>query len=87
MRTTFQFMYEIVGARPCKCQLLRYCLLCCTRWFLLLSPWVKPQCVAILKKAIEKYFRVVLFIMLYKVVLTFKSVDKTPVYDHSKESY
>ena len=28
-------------------------------------------------KAIEQYFRVVLFIMLYKVVLTFKSVDET----------
>ena len=28
-------------------------------------------------KAIEQYFHVVLFIMLYKVVLTFKSVDGT----------
>ena len=28
-------------------------------------------------KAIEQYFHVVLFIMLYKVVLTFKSVDET----------
>ena len=28
-------------------------------------------------KAIEKYFHVVLFIMLYKIVLTFKSVDVT----------
>ena len=27
-------------------------------------------------KAAEQYFPVVLFIMLYKVVLTFKSVDK-----------
>ena len=26
-------------------------------------------------KSIEQYFQVVLFIMLYKVVLTFKSVD------------
>ena len=32
-------------------------------------------------KAIEQYFHVVLFIMLYKVVLTFKSVDKTLVCD------
>ena len=38
-------------------------------------------------KAIEQYFHVVLFIMLYKVVLTFKSVDKTLVCDHSNESY
>ena len=28
----------------------------------------------------------VLFIMLYKVILTFKSVDKTLVCDHSNES-
>ena len=27
-------------------------------------------------KAIEQYFHVVLFIMLYKVVLTFRSVDE-----------
>ena len=29
----------------------------------------------------------VLFIMLYKVVLTFKSVDETLVCDHSNESH
>ena len=29
----------------------------------------------------------VLFIVLYKVVLTFKSVDETLVCDHSNESY
>ena len=29
-------------------------------------------------KATEQYFLVVLFIMLYKVVLTFESVDETP---------
>ena len=38
-------------------------------------------------KAIEQYFHVVLFIMLYKVALTLKSVDETLVYDHSNESY
>ena len=38
-------------------------------------------------KAIEQNFHVVLFIMLYKVVLTFKSVDETLVCDHSNESY
>ena len=32
-------------------------------------------------------FYVVMFIMLYKVVLTFKSVDKTLECDHSNESY
>ena len=43
--------------------------------------------VTIQMKAIEQYFHVVLFIMLYKVVLTFKSVDETLVCDHSNESY
>ena len=38
-------------------------------------------------KAIEQYFHVVLFIMLYKVVQTFLSVDETPVCDHSNVSY
>ena len=38
-------------------------------------------------KAIEQYFHVVLFIMLYKVVLTFMSVGETLVCDHSNESY
>ena len=35
----------------------------------------------------EPYFPVVLFIMLYKVVLTFESVDKILKCDHSNESY
>ena len=38
-------------------------------------------------KAIEQYFSVVLFIMLYKVVLTFESVDEILKCDHSNESY
>ena len=33
-------------------------------------------------KATEQFFHVVLFITLYKVILTFKSVDKTLVCDH-----
>ena len=37
-------------------------------------------------KAIEHYFHAVLFIMLYKVFLTFKAVDETLVCDHSNES-
>ena len=36
-------------------------------------------------KAIEQYFHVVLFIMLFKVVLTFKSVNETLVCGHSNE--
>ena len=38
-------------------------------------------------KATERYFPVVLFIMLYKVILTFESVDETLKCDHSNESY
>ena len=38
---------------------------------------IHPGCVTIQMKAIGHYFHVVLFIMLYKVVLTFKSVDET----------
>ena len=38
-------------------------------------------------KATEQYFPVVLFIILYKVVLTFESVGKIPTCDHSDESY
>ena len=38
-------------------------------------------------KAIEQYFSVVLFIMLYRVVLTFKSVDIILKCDRSSESY
>ena len=48
---------------------------------------MKSYGVTIQMKAIEQYFPVVLFIMLYKVVLTFESVDETLKCDHSNESY
>ena len=38
-------------------------------------------------KAIKQYFPVVMFVMLYKVVLTFESVDEILKCDHSNESY
>jgi len=38
-------------------------------------------------KATEQYFPVLLFVMLYKVVVTFESVDKILKCDHSNESY
>ena len=38
-------------------------------------------------KATEEHFPVVLFIMLNKMVLTFKSVDEILKCDHSIESY
>ena len=38
-------------------------------------------------KAVQRYFPVVLFIMLYKVVPTFEFVDEIAKSDHSNESY
>ena len=38
-------------------------------------------------KAIEQYFHVALYTMLYKMVLTYNSADETLVCDHSNESY
>ena len=38
-------------------------------------------------KATEQYLPVVLFIMLYKVVATFESVDEILKRDHSSKSY
>ena len=38
-------------------------------------------------KSIEQYFPVVLFIMLYKVILAFESVDEMLQCDNSNESY
>ena len=43
--------------------------------------------VTIQMKAIEQYFPVVLFMMLYKVILTFESVDEILRCYHSNESY
>ena len=48
---------------------------------------MKPRCVTIQMKAIEQYVHVVMFIILCKVILTFKSVDETLVCDHSNQSY
>ena len=39
------------------------------------------------QKVIEQYFPVVLFIMLYKMVLTFESVDGTLQYHYSPKSH
>ena len=43
--------------------------------------------VTIEMKAAEQYFPVVLFIMLYKVILTLESVDEILKCDNSSESY
>ena len=52
-----------------------------------MSLWMTPFSVSIQMKATEQHFSVVLFIMLYKVVLTFESVDEILKCDHSIESY
>ena len=48
---------------------------------------MKSSSVTIQMKATEQYFPVVLFITLYKVALTFESVDEIIKCDHSSESY
>ena len=48
---------------------------------------MKSLSVTIQIKATEQYFPVVLFIMLYKVVLTLDPVDEILKCDHSNESY
>ena len=47
----------------------------------------KSYGVTIQMKATEQYFPVILFITLYKLVLTFESVDEILWCDHSNESY
>ena len=48
---------------------------------------MKSSSVTIQVKATEQYFPVVLLFVLYKVVLTFESVDEILKCDHSSESY
>ena len=48
---------------------------------------MKSLSVTIQMKATELYFPVVLFILPYKVVLTFESVDEIQKCNHSNESY
>ena len=52
-----------------------------------MSLWMKSKIVAVQMRATEQYFPVALFIMFYKVVLTFESVDKILKCNHSNESY
>ena len=48
---------------------------------------MKSLSVTIQMKAIEQYFPVVLFIKLFKVVLSFEPVNEILKCDHSNESY
>ena len=47
---------------------------------------MKSKSVTIQIKVTEQYFPLVLFIMLYKLVLTFESVDEIQKCDHSNQS-
>ena len=53
-----------------------------------MSPWIKSSSGTIQVNATEQYmyFPVVLLVILYKVVLTFESVEKILKCDHSIES-
>ena len=48
---------------------------------------MKSSIVTIQMKATEQYYPVVLFIILYKLVLSFESVDEIFNCDHSNECY
>ena len=48
---------------------------------------MKSGSMTVQMKANEQYFPVVLFIMLYKVVLTFEPVDEILKRDYTNESY
>ena len=48
---------------------------------------MKSSIVTIQMIAVEQYFPVVLFIMLYKMILGFESVDGILKCDHSNERY
>ena len=90
--STFQVCGQNPKVWPFKWKLLSStflwcCLLCCTRWFYLWSLWMKSECVTIQMKATEQYFPVVMFIILYKMVLSLESVNEILLRDHSKESY
>ena len=63
-------------------------LLRCTNWFQSLILETKlAYGVSTHIRALEQYFPVVLFIMLYKMVLTFETMNEILKCDHSNESY
>ena len=62
-------------------------ILCCSRWSKHLCCYIKSLSLTIQMKVTVQYFHVVLVVMLYKVVLTFESVDEILKCDHSNESY
>ena len=53
----------------------------------LLSMWIKILLCHHSMEGLKQYFSMVLFIMLYRMVLMFESVDEILKCDHSNESY
>ena len=49
-------------------------------------PWMKSHSVTTQMKATEQYFPMGLFVILYKMVLIFESVDDILKCDHSNEN-
>ena len=86
MVITFESEDEILW-KLLSSSFLRCCLLCYTSWFQLFRPWAKSSSVTIRMKATEQFFPVMLFIMLYKLILTFEPVDEILQYDHSNEFF
>ena len=78
----FIMLYKVVLTFECVDEITKYC----TRWFYRLSLWMKFLSVTTQVKATEQYFPVVLFIMLYKVILTFESVDEILKCGHSNDA-
>ena len=56
-------------------------------WFELVSLWTKSQSVTIQMNDTKQNVPVVLFITLYKVILTFESVEEILKCDHSNKRY
>ena len=60
---------------------------CCTRWFKVLSPWKKSLKCGHWNQSYWAVLSRLLIITLYKLVLTFQSVDQILKCDYSNDSY
>ena len=66
---------------------LWYCLLCCVRWFQLLSLWMESYGVSFRWKLLNSTFMWYFLLCCARKFLTFVSVNKIIWCDHSNESY
>ena len=86
MKATKQYFYKLVFVKMCmvavtfynKNEILnfdhRLCLLCCTRWFLLLNKWMKSE-----RKFLSiSSFSMVIFIVICMVIPTILSLGWNP---------